>query len=37
MTHQTNFSVGNLVQIIDPDEHPTEWATFGEHPILEKT
>ncbi len=28
MTHQTNFSVGNLVQIVDPDEHPTEWATF---------
>ena len=28
MTHQTNFSVGNLVQIIDHDEHPSEWGTF---------
>ena len=28
MTQQTNFSVGNLVQIIDPAEHPSEWATF---------
>ena len=28
MTQQTKFSVGNLVQIVDPDEHPSEWATF---------
>ncbi len=28
MTQQTKFSVGNLVQIVDPDENPYEWATF---------
>ena len=28
MTQQTKFSVGNLVQIVDLDEHPSEWATF---------
>ncbi len=28
MTNQTKFSVGNLVQIVDPAEHPSEWATF---------
>ena len=28
MTHQTNFSVGNLVKIVDPAEHPSEWAIF---------
>ena len=28
MTNQTEFSIGNLVQIVDPDEHPSEWATF---------
>ena len=28
MTHQSEFSIGNTVQIIDHDEHPSEWATF---------
>ena len=28
MTNQTEFSIGNTVQIIDHDEHPSEWATF---------
>ena len=28
MTNQANFSVGNLVKIVDPAEHPSEWATF---------
>ncbi len=28
MTHQSKFSIGDNVQIIDHDEHPSEWATF---------
>ena len=28
MIHQSKFSIGSTVQIIDHDEHPSEWATF---------
>ena len=28
MIHQSEFSIGNTVQVIDDDEHPSEWATF---------
>ena len=28
MTNQTEFSIGNTVQIIDPEESSYEWATF---------
>ena len=28
MTHQSKFSIGNTVQIIDHDESCYEWATF---------
>ena len=28
MIHQSEFSIGNTVQVIDHDEHPSEWATF---------
>ena len=28
MTHQSIFSIGDNVQVIDHDEHPSEWARF---------
>lgn len=28
MTHQTKFSIGDNVQILDAAEHSSEWATF---------
>ncbi len=33
MTLPTNFSLGDIVQVIDPQEAPSEWATFT---IIEK-
>ena len=33
MTLSTTFDLGDLVQIIDPEEPPSEWATFT---IIEK-
>ncbi len=28
MTLPTNFALGDIVQVIDPQEAPSEWATF---------
>ena len=28
MSQQTKFSIGDNVQIIDYEEHPSEWAKF---------
>ncbi len=33
MTSPTTFSLGDTVSVIDPDEPPSEWATFK---IIEK-
>ncbi len=28
MIHQSKFSIGDNVQVIDPEEKPSEWASF---------
>ncbi len=28
MIHQSTFSIGDNVKVIDPQEMPSEWATF---------
>ena len=33
MTLPTNFALGDIVKVIDPQEPPSEWATFT---IIEK-